>query len=404
MFSLFYNLALILAALNLLLRNKYRRNLKAKLGLTLPDFTRKEQVIWIHAVSMGETRAIISLYHKLRQSHPDAAIVISSTTETGHQEAKRSMPDADAHFLLPIDFSWTIRRLLNHIRPTTLILCESDFWYHLLKLAKERGVHIHLVNGKVSERSCRRFRLFSSFTRRLFQNFDTLCVQSDTYRDRFLSMGIPSHKLFVTGNLKLDTPIKKIDTAPFRASLNLTDADRVLVLGSTHASEEEQILSILPHIPHLKVLIVPRHPERFDEVRRLIQSKADNRLILIDKMGQLNACYQIADLAIVGGSFAPIGGHNIFEPVSFGVPVLFGPHMHNQPDLLELVLNADAGMQVSLEQIPQTLVQLLQDDSHRLRYVEACRSLTKSVQGATDRTLAHLAISKNLKSYQKKLT
>lgn len=364
----------------------------------------------MHAVSIGEVRAIIPLFHKIRQAYPDSAVLISTTTETGQAEAKCSMPDASAHFFLPLDFSWVIRRFLKQIQPTRLILCESDFWYHLLKIAKERGVRIDLINGKVSERSCSRFQKFAFFTRKLFANVDLLCVQSDRYRDRFLSMGIPKEKIFVNGNLKLDSIAKKMTTderKAFKESFDLSPSDRILVIGSTHSPEEEWILSALKSVwkkvPDLKVILVPRHPERFHEVATLMQrkkmafrllsdkKKGSSRLILIDAMGKLNQCYQIADLAIVGGSYTPhVGGHNIFEPVAFGVPVLFGPYMSSQPDLEEIVLASGAGKQVNMQQLPKTLIQFLEEPDLYRKYANACAHLGGSVQGATERTFSRL--------------
>jgi 3-deoxy-D-manno-octulosonic-acid transferase len=420
MFSFFYNFSLILMMIILLpkllwqwcVHGKYRESVKARLGISLPVFTPKkgQDVIWIHAVSMGETRAIIPLFRKMRLDYPESAILISTTTETGHAEAKRSMPEANAHFFLPLDFSWIIRRILNQLQPTHLILCESDFWYHLLKIAKEKGVRINLINGKVSDRSCQRFRKYHFFTRKLFTHFDVLYVQSERFRDRFISMGISAEKIFVTGNLKFDSPIKKmgiVECEAFKESFNIISSDRTLVLGSTHAPEEELILSALTFvwkkIPELKVILVPRHPERFNEVAHLIQEKeivfrrlsekkkGNERLILVDAMGKLNQCYQIADIAFVGGSYTKhVGGHNIFEPVVFGVPVFFGPYMHNQPDLEEIILTSGAGKQVKIEQLADALIEILKNiDIHR-RYVDACHHLAKSVQGATERTFMHL--------------
>ncbi len=420
MFSLFYNFSLLLLAIVTLpkllwqwwIHGKYRESLKARLGISLPPLTLKkgQEVIWIHAVSMGETRAIIPLFRKIRQTYPEAAILISTTTETGQAEARRSMPEADGYFFLPLDFSYIMRRVIDQIQPTILILCESDFWYHLLKIAKEKGAHIQLVNGKVSERSCQRFRKFSFFTRKLFAHFDLLCVQSERYRDRFVSMGISPEKIFVTGNLKFDSPTTKMgltEQKAFTEFLNIADTDPVLVIGSTHSPEEELILSALDPVwkkfPRLKVLLVPRHPERFEEVAHLIREKGldcrrlsdkkkgNERLILIDAMGKLNQCYQIADIAIVGGSYTShVGGHNIFEPVVFAVPVFFGPHMHSQPDLKEIVVTSKAGKQVTIEQLPATLTEILEDTPLHRQYVDACNHLAQSVQGATDRTLSHL--------------
>jgi 3-deoxy-D-manno-octulosonic-acid transferase len=424
-FSLLYNLSLFVYALvaspKLLWQRfalgKYRHSLSARLGIALPAFTpqKDQDVIWIHAVSMGETRAIIPLFHKLKQTHPNAAILISTTTETGQAEAKRAMPEASAHFILPLDFSWAVRRVMKRVRPTLLILCESDFWYHLFKIAKQQGAKLALVNGKISERSHRRFQKVPFFTTRLFAHLDLACVQSERYFQRFLSLGIPAQKLFVSGNLKLDTPAKKMDATEREAlkqKLHIAQEDLVLVLGSTHAPEEEWILSsLIPvwnHIPSLKVLLIPRHPERFPEVAHLIQEKglpfsrysalSSQPLILIDAMGLLPQCYQIADVAIVGGSYAThVGGHNIFEPVSHGVPTLFGPHMHSQLDLKELILTNRAGKEVSKEELSSVLIELLSTPTLRHQYSSASNALTASVQGSSERTLEQILKMKNPK-------
>ncbi len=416
MFSLVYNLFLSVLALFALPKllwqwfvlGKYRESLPARLGWTLPSFSPEQgrEVIWIHAVSMGETRAIIPLFHKIRQQNPRAHIVISTTTETGNAEAKRSMPEADAHFFLPLDFSWIIRRTFHRIRPTHLILCESDFWYHLLQIAHTRGTHVALVNGKVSERSCARFKKVPFFTRRLFVNFDTLCVQNAVYRQRFLSMGIPEEKLHVTGNLKFDVPTQLLNPPQMqelRETLGAVNNAPVLVIGSTHAPEEEWLLAALSlvwkEVPALKVLLAPRHPERFAEVAQLIkqrgvpfrrlseQKRGEEHLVLIDRMGMLHQCYQIATLAIVAGSFiSRVGGHNIFEPVLVGTPVFFGPHMHSQTELKDLVLSGEAGKETPIQQLPDALIAFLTDPALQKQYRKACKALSTSVQGATDRT------------------
>ncbi|MES2122531.1 MAG: 3-deoxy-D-manno-octulosonic acid transferase [Chlamydiota bacterium] len=416
MFSLLYNGAILLFALCFLPKllwqrmrhGKYKESLGARLGLKMPQFFPREGelVFWIHAISMGETRAVIPLYRLMRQTYPNAAILISSTTETGHAEAKRSMPDARAHFFLPLDLSWIMRRLIKRLRPHALILCESDFWYHLIAIAKEQHAHVCLINGKVSERSCSRFQKIPFFTRRLFQNIDYFCLQSERHLQRFSLLGIPSEKLLVTGNIKLDVVPKKMtaeEKEQFCQTLGITTGDRILVIGSTHDPEEEWLLAMLDtlwkKIPRLKVLLVPRHPERFGDVAQKIAQKGisygqfsqksckEKPLILIDAMGLLNQCYQLADVAIVGGSYvAHVGGHNVFEPVLFGVPVLFGPHMHSQLDLQELVINGKAGLQVSLEELPDAILSLLENPEKHAAMRTHCLSLAQSVPGATQRT------------------
>lgn len=418
MFSLLYNLVLFLiglAALPSLLwqwmrYGKYRETLSERLGLNLSKLPQKKTgpVFWIHAVSMGETKAVVPLFNLIRQSYPDATLVISSTTETGHAEAKRCMPQASAHFFLPLDFSWQIKRVVKKISPDVLILVESDFWYHLLHFAKKEGAKIFLVNGKVSDRSLRRFALFSFFTRRLFSYFDRLCIQSEKYKESFIQMGIAPEKLVVTGNVKFDHLPRKLtslEIQSWKEELGISSQDRVVAIGSTHEPEEEWLLSALDQvwkeIPDLKVLLVPRHPERFGKVAAHLETRGlsvisyskraektgKERVVLIDAMGLLHTCYQLAEVAIVAGSFIQeIGGHNIFEPAECGIPVLFGPYMEDQLNLVDLVVKARAGRQVKLIELPATLLDLLQNPEKSAQMSAAGYKLAQEAQGSSLRT------------------
>lgn len=416
-----YNCVLFLYALCLLpkilwqrfVHGKYKESLKARLGLTLPsiDTHSSKPLIWIHTVSMGETRAAIPFFRLLRERYPHTRIVISSTTETGHAEAKRSMPEAEAHFFLPFDFPWTVRKFLNHLKPACLIFVEGDIWFNWLNEAKKRNTYLFLINGKISERSTKRFRFAPTFSKTLFSLFDRLCVQNETYAQRFLSLGVPSDKLIVTGNIKLDAPVKRMSNAElnhFKHELGITPHDRVIVIASTHEPEEQWLLSALDSVsfPDLKVILIPRHPERFAHVADLLHKrhpliysqrnttpdKEKKRIILIDAMGLVLSCLQCAEIAIIGGSFVShVGGHNIYEPVLYDVPVLFGPHMHSQPDLLQLILDAHCGKQITLPELPSLLIHWLQSPSALLPYKTACATLVSQVQGATERTFHHLS-------------
>lgn len=418
-----YNCALCLYALCILpkivwqcfVQGKYKKSFKARLGLTLPsiDTHSSQPLIWIHAVSMGETRAAIPFFRLLRAQYPHVRIVLSSTTETGHAEAKKSMPDAEAHFFLPFDFPWTVRKFLKHLKPMSLIFVEGDIWFNWLNEAKKGNTSLFLINGKISERSTKRFRLVPSFSKTLFSLFDRLCVQNETYAHRFLSLGVSSDKLTVTGNIKLDAPIKPMSSAElnhFKHALGITPHDPVIVIASTHEPEEQWLLSTLDPVyaafPNLKVILIPRHPERFAPVAHLLHKhrpliysqrnttpdKEKRRLILIDAMGLVHSCIQCARIAIIGGSFVShVGGHNIYEPVLYSVPVLFGPHMHNQPDLPQLILNAHCGKQVTLPELPPLLIHWLQSPAALHPYQAACATLVSQVQGATERTFQHLS-------------
>jgi len=411
MLKLVYNIVLMLIGILALpkllwdwfVHRKYRKSLLERLGLKAPQLDSKDKGprIWIHAVSMGETRAVAPLVKKIRQEFPDAAVYFSSTTETGQEEGKRSFPGLEGYLYLPLDFSWTVSRLVKQMRPDLLILCESDFWYNLLDAVP----NVVLVNGKISERSFNRFKRFSFFAKRLFDCIDLLCLQSGRYAERFQALGVDPKKIVVTGNLKFDQQTLKIDRDKWKTDLGLSLSDIVLTLGSTHAPEEEELLDALEHLchdfPNLKIVVVPRHPERFDAVAGIFEkrgisfarysqissAKGTERILLMDAMGLLTRCYQVSDLAVVAGSFGSlVGGHNIFEPAALGVPVLFGPHMESQKDLVEIIVSAGAGKQVELPNIAKTVLEILRSPQIAMKMKEAGLGLAKEVFGATDRT------------------
>ncbi len=394
-----YNTVLILFTLvslpkflwEMVRHRKHRRSFFEKLGFKLPNFQLPPERlhIWIHSVSVGETKAVAPLVGLLRQRHPQACFVISTTTETGLSEAQRSMPGLDHYFYLPVDFSWTIRRLVGRLNPHLLILVESDFWLNLVSEVE----HVVVVNGKISETSLTRFLLFPFFTKRLFGAVDHFCVQSSRFAKRFEALGVDPAKITVTGNLKFDQPLSSIDKAQWRKEFGIHAEDRVIVIGSTHETEEESLIDalapLLASFPTLKIMIAPRHPERFSQVAALLEKKKIANVILIDKMGVLSGCYQLAEIAVVGGSFiSSVGGHNIFEPAALGVPVLFGPHMESQKDLVDLIVHSGAGKQVSLEAIAATVDSMLRHPPEEMR--QAGLQLAKEVHGAVNRSYGAL--------------
>jgi 3-deoxy-D-manno-octulosonic-acid transferase len=380
---------------------KHRKSFLEKLGFNMPVFTLplSGPRIWVHSISMGETKAVAPLVEQIRRQMPNASLVISTTTETGLAEAKRSMPELDHYFYLPLDFSWTMRRLTKRIKPDLLILVESDFWYNLVSYNKK----VVLVNGKISETSQSRFKLFSFFSKALFSHVDLFCLQSQRFATRFENLGVAPSKIVVTGNLKFDQPFPHLDIERWRSDLGISKTDKIITLGSTHDPEEDQLISaiepLFDQFQNLKILLVPRHPERFAAVAALLDKKkihyakfsdhlpkqGNERIILIDAMGILSACYQLSTIAIVGGSYVShVGGHNIFEPAALGIPVLFGPHMETQKDLVDVVVHGGAGKQVPLDRLTSTLEQMLKTPPLEMK--QAGLKLAEEVQGATDRT------------------
>ncbi len=372
----------------------------------------------LYAVSMGETKAASALFHQMKELYPQDQFYIVSRTRTGHAEAKKSIKEADGYFILPLDFSWGMKRFIKRLSPDVVINIESDFWLNFLRISKEFGALICLVSGRVSESSFKRFKTFPFFSKRLFSCFDLIAAQNELFKERFMSLGVDPSKISVTGNLKFDTPFTRIDKEELKRSLGLTQQDQVIVLASTHAGEEKALLKalspLLEKVPHLKLIFVPRHPERFSSVENLLtassflmisysriqQKTGDEKLILIDAMGLLLSLYQIADLAIVGGSFLKhLNGHNIFEPIQAGSPVLFGPYMSDQKDLVECVLGAKAGVQVSLHNLPSQLESFLQDPFLRQQMCRQGEVLALQMRGASSRTCE--VISKKIATIKK---
>lgn len=414
-----YNLALLIASLyfvpQMFYTGKHKHLLKKKGGSSFKNLKKeKAPLVWIHAVSMGETKAIWKCADLLKKKYPHLKLLITSTTDTGHAEAKRSLPFADHHLYLPFDFSWIIRPIVNKIKPELVIISETDHWFNFLEAAKENEASIAVINGKLSTRSLERYRWLGPFLDRFFAPLDLICAQNSTYEKRFIDLGIDSKKLFITGNLKFDAPAEKMGEEEKRAlkhKLGIQDTDFVIIAGSTHADEETLIFEafnhLLPQFPHLKLIVVPRHPERFSQVEKLLgnpykfsspqNASGHEKAILIDAMGQLKKCYQIGNLAFVCGSFvAHVGGHNIMEPSFYGVPVLFGPFMHTQPELVELMLEAKAGLQLTRENLQEQLRELLLSKDKQKELSIAGKTLTDGLQGTSEKTLHILEKEFNL--------
>lgn len=390
-------------------QGKYRNSFLQRFGLKIPSINKEGRpLVWIHAVSLGETKAVAALGKLIKKQLNNPIIIVSSITETGHNEARRSLPFADFYIYLPLDFTWIIKPIVRRLSPDLVILTETDFWYNFLKSAKECKADIVVVNGKMSIRSLQRFQMLPWFSTELFASVDHFCVQNKAYAERFAQMGVPVSKITVTGNLKFDDESPKFtetELKEWKERLGIKQNNKVLVIGSTHDPEEKLLMNVLENIwlqfPNLKVILVPRHPERFNEVATLLRSfnisfirftdinrkTGEEKVILVDAMGILKSCYQLADMAIIGGSYTlKVGGHNIIEPCWYGVPVIFGPHMQTQPELVKLVKDYQAGLQVEEKELTQTLLTCLQDPAKCTSLGQGGLELMADMKGSTVRT------------------
>lgn len=365
--------------------------------------------IWVHAVSVGETNAARPLLTALKQRYPDRKLVVSTVTETGRELAlKLTEPDLCIYF--PFDFGCAVRRAVRLINPELVIVVETEIWPNFMKVIADRGTPSLLVNGRISDRSLGRYLRLTWFFRPVLDKFSALCMQSAEDARRIVAIGAPSERVVVANNLKFDLPVTP--SLPklrheLRKRYRIPPDMTVLVAGSTHQGEEDIVLAtyraLLAEGMNLVLVLVPRHPERAGDVAALLQrekipdtlrSRLDDRknlfsrgdALLVDRVGELMNFYALADLVFVGGSLVPTGGHNILEPASLGVPVLFGPHMNNFREITSLVLEAEAGIQLRDDGELLTIIRdLLHDTDRRTRLGSNGLQLMARLGGSTAR-------------------
>jgi 3-deoxy-D-manno-octulosonic-acid transferase len=365
--------------------------------------------IWIHAVSVGEVLAVSGLAAELAKQFSQYRIVISTTTDTG-QELARTRFGAENVFYFPLDFAFAIRPYLRLLRPELIVIAETEFWPNFLRLAHASGARIAIVNARISDRSWPGYRRMRHLLTRVLQHVDLFLTQTGEDARRLEEFGTPKDRLHVTGNLKFDVPAP--DAPPIVASLQAafrdTDAGPVIVCGSTVDDEEPLLLqafqNILASHPRAVMMLAPRRPERFGEVAGLLE-KLGSRfwrrslwggdpivggVLLIDTIGELAALYALADIAFVGGSLVPRGGHNIIEPAQHGVPIIVGNHTENFRDIVSLFQSRDAVRVVGPAELPLVLMELISNPSEREALGRRAAETLHAQTGATQRTVQAL--------------
>jgi 3-deoxy-D-manno-octulosonic-acid transferase len=412
---------LLLSPLFIWRRGKYTAGLKQRLG-GVPEFnTGGRPVIWLHCVSVGETQAARPLAQALLETYPQHALVVSTTTLTGQRLAQEVFSSqAAAVFYFPFDWAWTVRRALRRVRPAAVLIMETEIWPNFLRVCRRENVPVAIVNGRLSEKSARGYSRAKWFIRRILNNLTLAVMQSDADAGRFCSLGLPTEKVRVSGNIKYDL-------APAASENGLADALRLrfqidetrplIVAASTHAPEEIAVLEAFKILrrthPQARLLIAPRHPERFREVAELLQNTAFNwsrrssesqagdaqaDVILLDSIGELRAVYALAQIVLVGGSLAKTGGHNVLEPAAAGVCVLTGAHTFNFTAIINDFVAADA--LIALPDLPEAETpaqlarvwgELLADGGRRERLTRNARAVLEQNRGATRRTSELLA-------------
>lgn len=419
---LLYNILLLLLALPILaghllhglLRGRRRQGVRERFGYYAQERLTSlagKKTVWIHAVSVGETQAAAPLVKAFKRRFPDWAVVLTNVTETGHKVAQ-GIAGVDQCLYFPYDFPWTMRRVFAQLKPTLVVIVETEIWPNFMRVAYRSGIPAVLVNGRISDRSFPRYRGLRFFIKPVLQQFTRLCMQSALDAQRIEVMGAPAERIEVTRNLKFDMQTEGIceqNPEAIRRRYGIPSGCKVLVAGSTHAGEEELVAEVYRRLlkshPDLCLVLVPRHPDRCSAVGELLSSHnltysrrsevgeapvplAPGSVFLVDTIGELLQFYALADLVFVGGSLVPVGGHNILEAALLKKPVLFGPHMHNFKEISRLLVKAGGGLVISeSDQFFAIAANLLADPDRCQDMGAKGYSLLQDNRGATDRTL-----------------
>lgn len=413
----------------LLRRQKYAAGFSQRLG-NYPEFKHDgRKVIWLHCVSVGETNAARPLVDELIKQFPDHRLVISTTTKTGQELAKGIFKDkADAVFYFPFDFKFAGRHALDKFKPSTVLLMETEIWPRFIREAKASGAKVAIVNGRLSERSVSRYKRIRPFISRVLKDIDLALMQGQNDANRLISLGMPAAKTSVTGNLKFDVRTTEADSATtedLRERFAFNDERALIVAASTHDPEERWILEAFCSAAsgaksEPRLVIAPRHPERFEAVAKLIKefrgdppnewrqyscarrskNESENAtadIVLLDTIGELRAIYPLADIVFIGGSLIPHGGQSILEPAAAGTAIITGHYTHNFTDAVSAFAANDALIQLPelppekiIDELFDQLSDLLENPDRRRELGRNAAAVMNANRGATQTAIRHL--------------
>ncbi len=410
--ALFYCLIPFIVV-RMLLRSRvapaYRKRLAERLGFFKADTSRGDKpAIWVHAVSVGETLAAVPLIENLLQRYPQHRLVVTTTTPTGSERVQALFGDRVFHVYAPWDLPGAVKRFLGEIRPELLLIMETELWPNMLHYSHRSGCRIVLANARMSERSAKGYGRFNRLTGAMMAQLDTVACQARADGDRFLSLGLAPARLDITGSIKFDLELDgdlRARAAVLRDAWGVSQRS-IIVAASTHPGEDEQILTafalVRQHVDNCLLVLVPRHPERFDTVFQLCAAQgwqvqrrsggvpptpADD-IVLGDTMGELLLLLSCASIAVIGGSLINHGGHNVLEASAWGVPVVTGPHMFNFAEISDLLVDAGAMDRLAApNQLGSCLVGLLADADRRRAMGQAGQRVVADNRGAKKRLL-----------------
>lgn len=416
MIFIYNTLALILSpvlgvlAVIYYIRHPHKRPfLLSRFGLGSPPppvFPRDQLVIWVHALSVGEFTSSMALINAIKKRYPRASVLVSTTTLSGYELAKKSLEGSTTTLIpFPIDFYPVLRRYINRVKPDLFVLVETDFWPNFLSLLTKNHIPAILVNGRISDRSIRKYRYFSFWFRSLFDAFTLLCMQTRRDAEKVSSLGINPEKIFTLGNLKhtskqASDPILSTVKRP----TSFPDDKLIIICGSTHEGEEKIILDAVAMLAEMHnivhLAIAPRHISRSDQLIDLVgtyrlsaslfseQSTHPTDVTIIDTIGDLPTLYGFADIGIIGGSFIKEGGHNPLEAARYGLPIIYGPHMDDFSEISRELLDCGAARTATDHlTLHEVLTHLINDHTARIHNGNKAREY---IAGHDDVVAKHL--------------
>lgn len=407
--------------LDALRHGKYVAGFRERLGSVTPLSNKNQPVVWLHCVSVGETQAARPLIKALKDHFPNHLIAISTITVTGQNLAREAFGKAAAKvFYFPFDWRWTVRRAMKAINPDLVLVMETELWPNFLRECAAQQIPVALVNGRLSHQSFRRYKIIKGFMTRVLGSLQVAAMQTEADAERIRALGMKPDRTLVLGSLKFDAgtmPTNETLTKEFQRRFGLSDQSPLILAASTHAPEEKVVLEAFKQIvaqstAAARLMIVPRHPERFEEVAKLIEtsgfrwsqkskspspSDTEAEIILLDTIGELPSVYSFATVVFVGGSIAQTGGHNILEPAAVGAAIITGPHTHNFQAIVESFVTTGAIVQLpelaDSEMAPtlgREISNLLNDAVRRQELGERASQLVNENRGATERIINSL--------------
>lgn len=396
-------------------RPAYRDGVMQRLGRYPRDFFKAiegRQVIWVHAVSVGEVISSELFIQSLRRRYPKAGIIFSTTTPTGQAAARQRLKGVDQFIYFPFDLPWVTRSVVERISPALFIFLETELWPNFLRTLSKKGIPSILINGRISERGFRRYRRVRFFLSSVLEEVSLFLMQTEQDAEKIRTLGAPSDRVIRTGNMKYDQAASRgvpKEAETLRTEIGLAPGERLMIAGSTHEGEEESVLDayriIADAIGPMKLLIAPRHLDRLERVEALLAQKEmasvrktalsrmrNESVILLDTLGELDQYYALADLIFVGGSLVPIGGHNVLEAAAHRKPVFFGPYMSNFKEIADQLKGSGGGMEISDgKEMGLQMVWLMQHSDEMKKRGESAYQVVLANRGAVMRNLEQVA-------------